>query len=329
MARIVSWGIALPSLRLPAKAYAAAWGSCAARGLVYKTVCAFDEDAVTLGAAAGRACLDRVAGDSRSFDALFVGATTLPYEEKPSSASILSMLTGDDAVRVVELRGSPQAGLQALASANDFCEANPGARALAIATDVPRAHPAAAFEHGLGAGAAAFLVSAGAVEGAAIERVVAVSHETFGSRLRRRGGEWREDLELRVNDDAASLKKLAAHFPMSGVKLATGLDPSLQRTAQRLFGASGADEQWASVGDLGTASAAVALADALGGTGAEGGIFAVAVGAGAIGLKVSSAPPGLLAPLPPLADLATGAVEIDYMRYLKESGFLARPGSAR
>ncbi|HLY58390.1 MAG TPA: hypothetical protein VKS60_22700 [Stellaceae bacterium] len=323
MASIVSWAIALPSLRLPAASYAA-WGGCSARGLKRKAVTAFDEDAVTLGATAGRACLERAPAEAQHFDALFVGATTLPYEEKPSSSSILSMLTGETAVRVVEIRGSPQAGLQALAAAADFCTANPGATAMAIATDAPRAHPASSFEHALGAGAAAFLVSA-AGSGAEILRTVAVSRETFGSRMRRAGGTWREDRELRVDDDRQSLDLLARHLPAEGMRLATGLDPSLQQAAAKLWRPERSDDHWAQTGDLGAASAPVALADALdaGPPGAE--ILAVALGSGAIALHIRRG--AAIAPAPTLADLAVGGVEIDYIRYLKETGFLARPGS--
>jgi 3-hydroxy-3-methylglutaryl CoA synthase len=327
MAKIIAWGIALPSLRLPGKEISRAWGGSGARGLLRKTVAAFDEDPVTLGAASAQACLDRIDGADRGFDALFVGATTMPYEEKPSSASILSMLTANSAVRVVELRGSPQAGLQALAAANDFCAANPGARALAIGTDAPRAHPSSSFEHALGSGAAAFLVTSGAAEGASIDRIVAVSHETFGSRLRQRGRMWREDLELRVNDDVASLRKLAALGPAADARLASGFDPSLQKTARKLLNATGADEHWLKLGDLGAASGPVALADALEGT--DGGpILAVAVGSGAVALHVTPARPGLLAPAKRLGDLADAGIEIDYLRYLKETGFLGRAGEA-
>jgi hydroxymethylglutaryl-CoA synthase len=322
---IIAWGFALPALRLPAKAYAGAWGGCSARGLVRKTVCAFDEDAVTLAADAARNCLDRVGPAERSFDALFVGATTLPYEEKPSSATILSMLTDLTAVRVVELRGSPQAGLQALAAAHDFCAANPGQRALAIATDAPRAHPASAFEHALGAGAAAFLVSGDGPAGAAIERIAAVSHETFGSRMRRRGAEWREDLELRTRDDAVSLQTFAAACEVKGVQLATGFDPALQKTAGRLFAAQSADESWSQLGDLGAASAAVALADALDHASADR-ILTIAVGAGATGLVVAK-PAAAAKVSRTLGGVAAGGIEIDYIRYLKETGVLARPES--
>ena len=60
MIGIESYGVALPTLRLPASAYVEAWGSCAARGLKQKAFCAYDEDPVTLGIGAAREALRRL-----------------------------------------------------------------------------------------------------------------------------------------------------------------------------------------------------------------------------------------------------------------------------
>ena len=134
-ADILSYGVALPSLRISAAAYKDAWGFCAAGGLKQKAFCSYDEDVMTLAYAAVQAAYERlgVASDARPADAIFVGATTLPYEEKPSSAILVPALSASTAVRVVEVRGSTQAGLQALAAAVDYCKAHPGKTALAIA----------------------------------------------------------------------------------------------------------------------------------------------------------------------------------------------------
>ena len=86
MVGIESYGAALPTLRLPASAYVAAWGSCQARGMKQKAFCAYDEDAVTLGIEAARVALGRM-GREAKIAALFFGATTPPYDEKPCEAS--------------------------------------------------------------------------------------------------------------------------------------------------------------------------------------------------------------------------------------------------
>ena len=154
MVGIESYGTALPSLRLPAAAYVSAWGSCGARGLKRKAFCAYDEDSVTLGIEAARRALARSEGDG-PIDALFFGCTTPPYDEKPSAATLATSLFESRNLRVTEISGSPQAGLQALISALEFTASNPGRCALAVAADAPSAPPDAPYEHGLGAGAAA------------------------------------------------------------------------------------------------------------------------------------------------------------------------------
>ena len=72
MTGIESYGVALPTLRLPASAYVEAWGSCAARGLKQKAFCAYDEDPVTLGIGAARQALLRLP-TSVEIGALFFG----------------------------------------------------------------------------------------------------------------------------------------------------------------------------------------------------------------------------------------------------------------
>ena len=161
MVGIESYGTALPALRLPAATYVAAWGSCGARGLKRKAFCSYDEDAVTLGIEAARRTLARLGDVGGRMDALFFGCTTPPYDEKPSAATLATSLFDDRDLRVTEISGSPQAGLQALISALEFSAANPGKRALAVAADAPSAPPDAPYEHGLGAGAAAFVVGEG------------------------------------------------------------------------------------------------------------------------------------------------------------------------
>jgi 3-hydroxy-3-methylglutaryl CoA synthase len=122
MVGLQSWAATLPALRLTTKEIADAWGACAARGLLRKAVCAFGEDPVTLAVTAANACIQSAGAPKQiELSAIFVGATTLPFDEKPSSSSIASYVSDSPLVRVTEIRGSPQAGLQALASAHEFC----------------------------------------------------------------------------------------------------------------------------------------------------------------------------------------------------------------
>jgi hydroxymethylglutaryl-CoA synthase len=333
MAGIESYGVALPDLRLPASAYVEAWGSCGARGMKRKAVCAYDEDAVTLAIEASRRALRRLRGEVR-IDGLFFGVTTPPYDEKPSAATLATALFADTDLRVTEISGSPQAGMQALLCALEYCAANPGSRALAVAGDAPTAPPDAPYEHALGAGAAAFVVGDDSTGDAGVAELAAhyaVTRETFGSRFRRHGAATLSDLELRTRDQQASLAALAkaadaAH--LTGAKhIALGADAGVMRGAARALGNSKAnvDGLWSEIGDAGAASAMLALAGALDRARAGETVFAAAIGAGATA-AVFTIGKGL-APLrrrgEKLDKLIARGTTIDYVSYLKHRRMLS------
>jgi 3-hydroxy-3-methylglutaryl CoA synthase len=319
MASIIGYAAQLPTLRLPASAYKAAWGSCAASGLIRKTVCAYDEDAVTLAIAAAQAAL-AAAGHPRIV-ALYLGSTTLPYEEKPSSASVLTALTAETPP-VYELRGSPQAGLQALAlAAREADLLSEGACALAIAADVPAAPADAPYEHALGAGAAAFVLGPGSGI-ATVGAPLGLSRETFGARFRRRGDATMSDLELRTQEDRAVMAALGAAHDLRADHLATGLSPRAGGALAKLAGAQG-DTLWPQLGDCGAASAPVALTDRLDAAEAGQQVLAVAVGAGAYAVPLTINAPQT-ASSPVSLQLEAGS-EIDYTQYLKHRRILSTP----
>jgi hydroxymethylglutaryl-CoA synthase len=326
---ILSYGVALPSLRLPASAYRAAWGSCAASGLQQKAFCAYDEDPITLAASAVQAAFARLgtSAEAHGFDALFVGSTTLPYEEKPSSATLLTCLSGNRAVRVSEIRGSTQAGLQALAAAQDYCAAHPGKTALAVATDAPAAPIDAPYEHATAAGAAAFVV--GPAQAGGIARITgdgAVSLDTLGDRFRRRGEAAFSDLELRTRTEADGIKALAhSGLGQGAIHLACGLSPRSASAAAKAFGSKGVDGIFPQLGDAGAASAALALADVFDRADAGETVVALAASAGAFGLTLETLP-GVnsrnAAVLTVAQSLSRGRV-VDYMAYVRHRRMLS------
>lgn len=324
---LTSYATALPRLRIGADTYRVAWGQCAARGLRRKAFCAYDEDAVTLAVAAARRTLARI-GAAPSFDALFLGATSLPYEEKPSAATVLTALTPRRDIRTVELSGSPQAGLQALVAAWEFCAANPGRHALAIAADAPSAPADAPYEHGLGAGAAAFLVGPDAAV-ARFWATASVSRETFGARHRRRGEAALADLELRTDDVAPVLADLTAGAPdlIRHDRLALGCDAGAARKAMRAFAATEGTTclPWPEIGDAGAALAPLALAGALDEARDGETVLAVAIGAGASALRLAAGDglARLAGTAPTLAELSEGGEEVDYIAYLRHRRMLS------
>jgi hydroxymethylglutaryl-CoA synthase len=329
MAGIESYAAALPTLRLPASAYVAAWGSCSARGMKQKAFCAYDEDPVTLGIDAARAALARLGKEVR-VAALFFAATNPPYDEKPSAATLPTALFAGGALRVTELSGSPQAGMQALLSAIEFCAAHPGAYALAVAADAPAAPPDAGFEHALGAGAAAFVVGP---DGAAAELVadLAVTCETFGARFRRHGQKELSDLELRTRDREAALADLGKALKAAGAetptRLALGADAGLMRGAARSLGCPDAvaEALWTEIGDTGAAAAPIALAAALDEAAAGDTVLAVSLGAGATAalLRAGKGLAALRGKDGRVADLVAAGRTVDYMAYLKHRRVLS------
>lgn len=320
-AAILAYGAALPRLRLAAAQYRAAWGQCAASGLKRKAFCAYDEDAVTLAVAAARQALDGM--DPARIGAIFLGATTLPYEEKPSTATVATALGVDGAAAVHEIRGSPSAGVQALSLAADWCAARPERLALAIAADAPSAEPDTPAEHGFGAGAAAFVVGAGAQDTAiaAIGDACAVTIESFGARFRRRGSNATGDLELRTRDAQAAASRLAA---LAGYRpadrLALGIGGRSGADLARILGGQ-ADDVFPGVGDAGAASAALGLVHWLDAAEAAVQVNAVGLGSGAycLALAVTGGPHRRAG----LADRIGGGEEVDYVAYLRHRRVLS------
>ncbi len=325
MSQIISYAAAFPSLRMNASEIKKAWRSLGAKGLNRKTVCAFDEDPITLATQAAVDALASASLNGEAIDAIFVGSTTLPYEEKPSSATLATALTARRNVRVVEIRGSCQAGLQALVAAMEYCKSNEGKRALAVATDSPMASIDRGLEHAMSAAAAAFIVGSGDPV-AVLDQVAATTKESFGGRMRRHGEALTCDLELRTDDDMESIKDLA-NETMKADTLAIGLGLAGQNKAAKTLTGFGAlkNPLWPNLGDAGAALAAVELCAILDAAQVDESVIAVAVGGGttAIRLRVRRAGNGNRTE----AALAEGR-EINYMEYLKHRRILSGTGAS-
>jgi 3-hydroxy-3-methylglutaryl CoA synthase/uncharacterized OB-fold protein len=152
-AGITHYGAYVPTTRLP---LAALGGRSFKPGGPEKAVAWNDEDAITLGVAAGRDCLR--SADRDEVDGIIFASTTHPFQEKQAAALAARALDLRRDVQSTDLGGSLRAGTSALRIACDAVRAGTSRSVLVIASDCRMAAPGSPMEANLGDGAAAFLV---------------------------------------------------------------------------------------------------------------------------------------------------------------------------
>ncbi len=161
MVGILSYGAYVPRYRLSRKAIfdAVGWFAPATRGYARgeKAVANYDEDSLSMGVEAARACLR----SKESVYALYFASTTPPYMERQNSAIVAHALNLPDSVEAVDLTGSMKAGTAALLAAFDSVKSGRAPAAMAVAADARLAKVASAQEHLFGDAAAALLVGNG------------------------------------------------------------------------------------------------------------------------------------------------------------------------
>jgi len=139
-----------------------------------KAVANYDEDSITMAAAAAINCLD---GFSRQdVEALYFASTTFPYREK-TNATIVSVASDlRPGTLTVDFSSSLRAGTNALKAAIDAVKAGSANQVLVAASDMRTPQPRSGMESTLGDGAASLLIgnSKVAVE---VEDSYSVSHE--------------------------------------------------------------------------------------------------------------------------------------------------------
>lgn len=265
MAGISRWGVYVPAWRLERSVLGKAWDTPALPG--DRTVCAGDEDSLTMGVEAALAC----AGDEADrIDAVFFATTTPPYAEKQSAATIAAVLDRSD-VRTADITGTLRAGTTAMRAAADAVRA--GARAaLVVAADNRPAEPATTMEQLFGDGAAAFLVTP---DGAA--RIVGEASvaEDFTGPWRRTGDPYVRSFEPKLEIEYGYMRSVEravkAALSSAGISAdavarfaAYAPDPrTFQKIAKRIGLGEARDPLLIALGNLGAAHALVALAAAL------------------------------------------------------------------
>ena len=333
---IVSFGAYVPRSRLQRKAVAAAngWFNSALRGLAKgeRSIASWDEDAITMGVEAARACL---AGHDRGgVGSLVLASTTLPFEDRQNSGIIVSALNMATTVRTMDTTGSMRAGTSALAAA--LMGGPDGTAALVIASDSRKAKAASTQEMHYGDGAAALLVG----RGNPLARMIGSHTETIDFVHQYRQGDHAHDYgwEERWIRDEGYLKivprAVAALLAKVGVDAAAITHFCMPATLARVGGAVAKkiginetavrDTLGATCGDTGAAHALVMLIDALEDAKAGDRILVAGFGEGCDVLlfEVTPAIERARGRQGVKAALARRREDSNYMRYLSFNGLI-------
>lgn len=266
MAGILSWGAYLPSGRLARSAIADAWGLPDAKGT--RSVCAQDEDSLTMAVEATLACIGE--GPTDEIDAIFFASTTPPYAEKHASATIAAVLDRQD-VQTADFTGTVRAGTQALRAALDAVRSGAARNCLVVAADHRPAEPATDMEQAFGDGAAAVILTAsGPIEAIA---EASIADDITGS-WRRIDDRYVRSFQPRHEASYAYARPMASVIESAVMRAEIGTDGAtlvgsalngraLSRLAKDTGFPGAHDPLLATVGNLGAAHPLVSLCAAL------------------------------------------------------------------
>jgi 3-hydroxy-3-methylglutaryl CoA synthase len=160
MVGIVAFGGYVPFYRLNRKLIFQSVGwvnsATAAQARGEKAVANFDEDAVTMAAAAGMDCLKGT--DPQSVGGIFLASTSLPYRERLNAGIVSSALNLSPQSQSADYSTSLKAGTAALLSALAGLTSEKARPLLVCAADCRLGRMGSTQEHIFGDGAAAFLI---------------------------------------------------------------------------------------------------------------------------------------------------------------------------
>ncbi len=331
---ISGYGVAIPRLRIKREDYAKAWGSFSAAGVNEKAVAGFDEDMLTLATKVSMRALESVPMAPAKITRFAFASTTPPYTEKLLSGTILVGLGAPGETYASDHTSSTRAGTEALLAGFEHLAGNPGGIALVAAADAPQASMWDPIEHGMGSGAAAFVLS-GFATIAELEGSASFVSEYFGERFRPREEGQTRDLNVKKFSEGS--------FLTNTTKAATALMTKLNRKpedyahvviqqpdARAPASAAGRlgfqDPQLAAgmisvnLGDLGAASVPMGLAAALDVSKVGDRILVVSYGSGAGSDALSFKVISDRKPAFTVSKESARKEYIDYVQYLKLKG---------
>ncbi len=331
---ISGYGVAIPRLRIKKEDYAKAWGTFSAAGVNEKAVSGFDEDMLTLATKVSTRALDSVPLSPSKLTRFAFASTTPPYTEKLLSGTILAGLGAPGETYASDHTTSTRAGTEALLAGFEHLMGNPNGVALVAAADAPQASMWDPIEHGMGSGAAAFVLS-GFATIAELEGSASFVSEYFGERFRPREEGQTRDLNVKKFSEGsfvtnttraatALMKKLSrkpedyahvviqqpdARAPASVAAKLGFLDPQLA-----------AGMVSANLGDLGAASTPMGLSAALEAAKVGDRILVVSYGSGAGSDALSFRVVSDRKPAFTVSKESARKEYVDYVQYLKLKG---------
>jgi 3-hydroxy-3-methylglutaryl CoA synthase len=157
---IVAFGAYVPQLRLSRQAVvqANAWFNDSIRSLAKgeRSMCNWDEDALTMAVEAARDCLQGV--DRGSIRDVVLASTTLPFADRQNAGILATALNLPEEIATSDSGGSQRAATTDLLRALKSQPADPNALTLVVASEKRRAKAASTQELLFGDGAAAVLL---------------------------------------------------------------------------------------------------------------------------------------------------------------------------
>jgi 3-hydroxy-3-methylglutaryl CoA synthase/NAD(P)-dependent dehydrogenase (short-subunit alcohol dehydrogenase family) len=121
-----------------------------------RSMCNWDEDAVTMAVAASRDCI--LGRDKRALDAVYLASTTLPFADRQNAGIVATALNLRDDILTADFTASQKCGTTALINALEVIRGGDKHNILVTATDKRETKAAYFYEMWFGDGAASVMV---------------------------------------------------------------------------------------------------------------------------------------------------------------------------
>ena len=154
MVGIIGYGVYIPKYRIKGEEIGKVWGG----GKGEKSVCAADEDIITMAIEAAEKAIEQAAIEPTGVDAIHIGTSSSPYIEKYVSPIIAETLRLPLDATMVDYCGSLNSTAMALLGCIDAIEAKRIKCGIVVGAENRAAATGSEGEVSFGAGAAAFII---------------------------------------------------------------------------------------------------------------------------------------------------------------------------